>query len=124
MIISVWFLKSNVINSIYRSNISDKYLMTAFFGLFIFVDIFNAFNSRTSRINTFSGLTKNKIFLIIFTLITIVQLCLIYFGGDLFRTTGLTIYEFEIMILVAFLVIPFDIIRKIILKIKRVKTGF
>jgi hypothetical protein len=28
------------------------------------------------------------------------------------------------MILVAFLVIPFDIIRKIILKIKRVKTGF
>jgi magnesium-transporting ATPase (P-type) len=124
MIISVWFLKSNVINSIYRSNISDKYLMTAFFGLFIFVDIFNAFNSRTSRINTFSGLTKNKIFLIIFTLITIVQICLIYFGGDLFRTTGLTIYEFEIMILVAFLVIPFDIIRKIILKIKRVKTGF
>ncbi len=124
MLISVWFLKSNFIASIYRTNISDKYLMTAFFGLFIFIDIFNAFNSRTSRINTFAGLSKNKIFLLIFAFITIVQVCLIYFGGELFRTTGLTIFEFEIMILVAFLVIPFDIIRKIILKLKRIKVGF
>ena len=121
MLISVWFLKSDFISSIY---LNEKYLMTAFFGLFIFIDIFNAFNSRTSRINTFAGLNKNIIFLIIFAFITIVQICLIYFGGSLFRTTGLTIYEFEIMILVAFSVIPFDIIRKIILKIKRVKIGF
>ena len=115
MIISVWFLKSNFINEIYRTNISDKYLMTAFFGLFIFIDIFNAFNSRTSSINTFKGLFKNKIFIFIFTFITIVQICLIYFGGELFRTTGLTIYEFEIMIISASLIIPFDIIRKVIL---------
>ena len=121
MLISVWFLKSNFISSIY---LNEKYLMTAFFGLFIFIDIFNAFNSRTSRINTFASLNKNIIFVIIFAFITIVQICLIYFGGSLFRTTGLTIYEFEIMILVAFSVIPFDIIRKIILKIKRVKIGF
>ena len=121
MLISVWFLKSDFISSIY---LNEKYLMTAFFGLFIFIDIFNAFNSRTSRINTFASLNKNIIFVIIFAFITIVQICLIYFGGSLFRTTGLTIYEFEIMILVAFSVIPFDIIRKIILKIKRVKIGF
>jgi magnesium-transporting ATPase (P-type) len=121
MLISVWFLKSNFIKSIY---LNEKYLMTAFFGLFIFIDIFNAFNSRTSRINTFSGLFKNKVFIIVFSLITIIQICLIYYGGELFRTTGLTIYEFEVMILVSFMVIPFDIIRKIILKIKRVKVGF
>ena len=116
MLISVWFLKSSFINSIY---LNEKYLMTAFFGLFIFIDIFNAFNSRTTRINTFSGLSKNIVFLLVFTFITFVQICLIYFGGDLFRTTGLTIYEFEIMILVAFSVIPFDIIRKIILKFRK-----
>ncbi len=124
MIISVWFLKSNFINEIYKTNISDKYMMTAFFGLFIFIDIFNAFNARTSHINTFYGLFKNKIFIIIFTFIMVVQIILIYFGGELFRTTGLTIYEFEIMIIVAFLVIPFDILRKILLKIKRAKVGF
>ena len=121
MLISVWFLKSKIISSIY---LNDKYLMTAFFGLFIFIDIFMAFNSRSSRINTYADLLKNKIFLLIFFFITIIQICLIYFGGELFRTTGLTIYEFEIMILVAFSIIPFDILRKIFLKIKKVKINF
>ena len=121
MLISVWFLKSNLINSIY---LNDKYLMTAFFGLFIFIDIFMAFNSRTSRINILAGLSQNIIFFLIFFFITIIQICLIYLGGELFRTTGLTIYEFEIMLFVAFSVIPFDILRKIILKIKKVKINF
>ena len=123
MLICIWFLKSNIIHSIYRYSIDNKYVLTAFFGLFIFIDIFNAFNSRTHRINTFSGLLKNKIFLMVFIFITIVQVLLIYFGGEIFRTTGLTIYEFEIMIIVAFSVIPFDIARKIILKKKGIDMG-
>ena len=118
MLICVWFLKSNYICSIYMCNITDRYLMTAFFGLFIFIDIFMAFNARTKRINTFSSFSKNKIFLLIFLFITIVQILLIYYGGELFRTTGLTIYEFEIMLFVSFSIIPFDIIRKIIIKKK------
>ena len=116
MFLCIWFLKSNFIRSIYRYDINNRYLMTAFFGLFIFIDIFNAFNARSQRINTFASLQKNKIFIIIFSLIAIVQICLIYYGGELFRATGLTIYEFEIMLIVSFSVIPFDIIRKIIIK--------
>ena len=50
--------------------------------------------------------------------ITIVQIMLIYFGGELFRTTGLTFYEFEIMILIAFSIIVFDIFRKVLIKKK------
>ena len=123
MLICIWFLKSNVIHNIYRYSIDNRYLLTAFFGLFIFIDIFIAFNSRTHRINTFSGLLKNKIFLIVFAFITIIQILLIYYGGEIFRTTGLTLYEFEIMIFVAFSVIPFDIIRKIILKKKGIDMG-
>ena len=123
MLICIWFLKSNFINSIYRISPDNKYLMTAFFGLFIFIDIFNAFNARTNRINTFSNLIKNKVFLIIFIFITIVQISLIYYGGELFRTTGLTPKELSIMIIVSFLVIPFDIIRKIILNKKGLNTG-
>jgi magnesium-transporting ATPase (P-type) len=115
-ILCIYFLKSNFIKQIYSYNLTDKYLLTAFFGLFIFLDIFLAFNSRTHRINIFSNLLKNKIFLLIFIFISLTQIVLIYYGGELFRTTGLTIYEFEIMIFFASLVIPIGIIRKLILK--------
>ena len=57
------------------------------------------------------------------TFIVIVQILLIYFGGSVFRTDGLSLFEFEIMILFAFTVIPFDFIRKLILKKKGLKYG-
>lgn len=115
-ILCIWFLKSKFISSIYRVDPSNKYLLTAFFGLFIFIAIFNAFNARTYRLNILSNILKNKVFIAIITFIAIVQIILIYYGGEVFRTTGLTIYEFEIMIILAFSIIPFDLLRKIILK--------
>ncbi len=115
-LLCIWFLKSKFISSIYRVDPSNKYLLTAFFGLFIFIAIFNAFNARTYRLNILSNILKNKVFIAIITFIAVVQVILIYYGGEVFRTTGLTIYEFEIMIILAFSIIPFDIIRKIILK--------
>lgn len=123
-ILCILFLKSETIRQIYSYEISDKYLLTAFFGLFIFLDIFISFNSRTHRINIFSNLLKNKIFILIILFITIVQIILIYYGGELFRTTGLTIYEFEIMIILASTIIPIDMIRKIILKKKNHERFF
>ena len=114
--ISIFFLKSSFIKSIYRYDPNNKYLMTAFFGLFIFLAIFNAVNARTYRINTFANLFKNRVFIFVLLFIAVVQIILIYYGGDIFRATGLTKYEFEIMLLLAFTVIPFDFIRKIILK--------
>ena len=123
-LICIFFLKSNMIKQIYCYNLTDKYLLTAFFGLFIFLDIFIAFNSRTHRLNILSNLKKNKVFLVIFIIISIVQVILIYYGGELFRTTGLTIYEFEIMIFFAFLIIPIDIIRKIALKKRNKQRTF
>ena len=123
-LICIFFLKSNMIKQIYCYNLTDKYLLTAFFGLFIFLDIFIAFNSRTHRLNILSNLKKNKVFLVIFIIISIVQVILIYYGGELFRTTGLTIYEFEIMIFFAFLIIQIDIIRKIALKKRNKQRTF
>ena len=90
--------------------------MTAFFGLFIFLAIFNSFNARTHRLNLFANIFRNKAFLLIVSLIIVVQLFLIYCGGSIFRTTGLTLLEFQIMIFLAFLIIPFDLLRKIVLK--------
>ena len=122
-ILCILFLKLPFIHNLYRSSTTNKYLYTAFFGLFIFIDVFNSFNARTHRINILANILKNKIFIIIISLIIIIQIILIYYGGNLFRTSGLNLKEFEIMILLAFSVIPIDWLRKIYLRKKGLKTG-
>ena len=115
-ILCMVFLKNKFIHSLYRVGENDKYVMSAFFGLFIFMTIFNAFNARSNRLNIFANLRKNKVFLFIVTFILVVQLIMIYFGGSIFRTTGLTLLELYITLLLAFTVIPFDFLRKQIIK--------
>ncbi len=112
-ILCILFLKLPILNKIYESESS---LLTAFFGLFIFIDIFNCLNARTERMNILKNINKNKVFIIIITFIIVVQLGLIYFGGSVFRTSGLSFIELEIMILIASTVIPFDMLRKYMLK--------
>lgn len=122
-LICILFLKLPFIKNLFRQDVNDKYLYTAFFGLFIFIDIFNAFNARTHRLNLLANILKNKVFIVIMIFIILVQIILIYCGGNIFRTSGLTLFEFEIMILFALTVIPFDWIRKLILKKKGLKYG-
>ena len=116
----IFFLKSPWIESIYRINETNKYLMTAFFALFIFMGIFNCFNARTPRLNLLSNLNKNKVFIIIILFIIVVQLYLIYYGGDLFRAYGLSVKELIFTILLAATVIPVDWVRKLVTKRKRI----
>lgn len=122
-LLCILFLKLSIINEIYNNNVNNEHLLTAFFGLFIFIAIFNSFNARTHRLNLLSHLGKNKVFILITLFIIMVQLYLIYFGGHLFRTTGLTFVELEIMILLAFTVVPVDFIRKIFLRKKGIIGG-
>ena len=117
------FLKSGFIRGLYRTSSSNEYLMTAFFGLFIFISIFNSFNARTYRLNIFGNLFKNKVFLMVIAFIVVVQVVMIYYGGSVFRTSGLTVFEFLVMMLIAVSVIPFDFIRKIILKKNHYDVG-
>ena len=116
------FLKSPLIHSIFRDSKSDKYLLTAFFGLFIFMGIFNSFNARTNRLNILSHLIENKVFLSVILFILIIQIYLIYYGGDIFRTYGLNTIEFETMLILSMTVIPVDFLRKIYLR-KQGKIG-
>lgn len=109
-ILLVLFLKLDIFKLFIRSD--EIYYMTAFFSLFIFLSIFNAFNARTTRINIFSGILKNKVFLIIVGGIFLAQIYLIYFGGSLFRTYGLLPKEFIFILLLSFSVIPVDMLKK------------
>ena len=122
-ILCVVFLKSYFISSLFRSSVDNKYLMTAFFGLFIFVSIFNSFNARTDRLNILGNITKNKVFLVIILFIAVVQIIMIYYGGSIFRTSGLNYYQFIIMLLISFSVIPVDFLRKVILKRNNYQMG-
>lgn len=115
-IMCILFLKLPIVKTIFRIGENNKYLMTAYFALFIFLGIFNSFNARTYRINIFSNILKNKVFMLIITFIIIVQIYLIYYGGDIFRTYGLTSLELFIIIILSSSIIIVDIIRKLLLK--------
>ena len=122
-LLCILFLKLPIISAIFRDGDNNKYLMSAFFGLFIFIGIFNCFNARTHRLNLFAHLYKNKPFIAVISFIVLVQILLIYYGGNLFRTVGLNFKEFQFMILLAFSVIPVDWFRKIYLRTKGIKGG-
>jgi magnesium-transporting ATPase (P-type) len=115
-----YFLKSPFISSLFTNKAA---LLSAFFGLFIFLDIFNSFNARTHRLNLLANIFKNKIFIGIMAFIIIVQVILIYYGGTTFRTVSLKFSELQLMVVLAALVIPIDWVRKVYLKKKNLNTG-
>jgi magnesium-transporting ATPase (P-type) len=117
------FLKLPFFTSLIRYDINNNYLMTAYFAMFIFIGICNAFNARTSRINIFANLLRNQVFIIIFTFIIIVQIYIIYHGGVLFRTYGLTLNELLLVIILSLTALPIDFIRKILMKKKHKLIG-
>ena len=113
LILSLLFLKLPLINNIF-SNVEHK--MTAFFTMFIFLSVFNSFNARTHRINIFAHLKDNKMFIVIILFIVIIQVLIIYSGTSLFQTTSISMKEFILVLILSFTIIPFDILRKILIK--------
>lgn len=120
-ILCLVFLKLPLLNNLFNDKLE---FMTAFFVLFIFVGIFNCFNSRTERLNLIANLIKNKTFIIIMLFITAIQLYIIYYGGSIFRVTDLSSLQLVIVIIMAFSVIPFDWMRKLWLRKNNQKGGF
>ena len=118
LILCVWFLKSDTASMILQNG-TEKYLLSAFFGLFIFVGVFLCFSVRTSRLNILSSLLLNKSFIFIMLGVMLVQISFIYFGGEALRTTPLSIRDLISVILISFSVIVFDTVRKLSIKLLR-----
>ncbi len=113
----ILFLKHPWFSAFFHAEVTPLRFLTAFFCLFIFCGIFNSFNARTHRLNLTAHLGHNPGFISIMALISIVQIFLIFFGGEIFRTCPLTIKELLLIMLLASLVIPMDLLRKLWLRL-------
>ena len=76
---------------------------------------FNGFNARTEHTNVFEHLGRNKNFLIVMGALLLVQFIFVTFGGNPLSVEPLNAKTWLVCIILAFLVIPIDIIRKVIM---------
>lgn len=90
--------------------------ITARFALLCFMAVFNGFNIRTEHINLFNGIGKNKLFSAIAIGIFVMTFALCSFAENLIKVTALNFKHWVVVVILAFMVIPIDLIRKIIEK--------
>ena len=93
---------------------STNYLLTGYFCFFIFAAVFNAFNARTEKMNLMDNIGRNKGFLKILGIITVVQVLMTYLGGAVLDCYGLNLTEWIVVLVMAVSIIPVDLIRKAI----------
>uniref|UniRef100_A0A6B2KX22 Calcium-transporting ATPase n=1 Tax=Arcella intermedia TaxID=1963864 RepID=A0A6B2KX22_9EUKA len=116
------FLSISILSSEYcasffqRNGLPDQdVFLTAFFGFFIFITTMNAFNVRTRKLNILDGIWLNPGFLLVLVVIFVVQMSFTYIGGSVLRTVPLTVKEWVVIFSVCFVIIPFDLLRKIVI---------
>lgn len=95
---------------------SETEAITARFALLCFMAVFNGFNIRTEHINLFNGIGKNKLFSAIAIGIFAMTFALCNFAENLIKVTALDFKHWIVVVILAFMVIPIDLIRKIIEK--------
>lgn len=111
------FLSSNVFRGAFGFYSTPDRFYTAFYALFIFAGIFNCFSARSDRLWLLSNIGKNRLFILIMLAISAIQIAMIYFGGAAFRCTPLEWRELVSVICLALNVVPFDVARRIIVKL-------
>lgn len=97
---------------------NEEVYATARFALLVFMATFNGFSIRTDNINLFEGISKNKLFVEIAIAIFALTFILGQFGGAFMGCTAMTVTQWLVTFALSFLVIPVDLIRKIIVRSK------
>lgn len=124
VVISLLFLKAPFMTEHIRQSKDNLVLLSAFFGLFIFLGVMQCINSRTDRLNLFNGIGKNPTFIFIMILISLIQVSFIYFGGSILRATPLTREELLFTLNCASLAIPAELLRKALWRFSGHSEGF
>lgn len=96
--------------------VDNTYLNSAAFATFMMAITFNGFNARTSHMNPFEGLNRNMNFIYVMLSIFVLQFVFVTFGGEVLSVEALNPVTWLICIVLAFLVIPINMIRKAVSK--------
>ena len=104
------------IGSAYGFKDVEIYLRTAVFATFMMAITFNGFNARTTHLNPFEGIGRNLNFIIVMGSIIVLQYIFITFGGKFLDVIPLSAQSWGWCALFAFLIIPLDIVRKLLFK--------
>lgn len=118
IIMNIGNIQSLIIEPGVNEATADGMVRTFMFSFFIYAVIFNSFNTRSSGYNLLEHVNENKKFLIVMGSIAIVQTVIIQFGGEVFSTVPMSLNHFLLALLIAFLIIPVDMIKKTICKKK------
>ena len=97
-------------------DVDVTYLKSALFATFMMAITFNGFNARTGHINPFENIGRNRNFVLVMISIFVMQFLFVTFGGEVLSVESLSVKSWLICIILAFMVIPIDIIRKIVTK--------
>lgn len=92
---------------------------TVRFALLVMMATFNGFNIRTDGFNLFKGISKNMLFIEIAVAIFALTFVLAQFGGEIMGCTALTATQWAITVGFAFMIIPIDLVRKAVIRVKR-----
>ena len=93
---------------------AETYKRTLMFAFFIYSIIFNSLNTRSEKFGLFEDIKENMRFIWVMGSIFILQTLIIQFGGAVFGTTTLDVKSLLIMMVAGAMIIPVDLIRKVV----------
>ena len=97
-------------------DVDVTYLKSAIFATFMMAITFNGFNARTGHINPFENIGRNRNFVLVMISIFVMQFLFVTFGGEVLSVESLSVKSWLICVILAFMVIPIDMIRKAIIR--------
>ena len=95
------------------------YLNSAVFATFMMGITMNGFNARTSHMNVFEHLGRNKNFLLVMASILLVQFVFVTVGGEVLSVTALNPVTWLVCLAAALLVIPVNFVRRAFISKKK-----
>ena len=100
------------IRGLFPADADTTYLKSALFATFMMAITFNGFNARTNHINPFEHIGRNTNFLLVMGGIFLMQFIFVTFGGRALSVEPLSAVTWLTCLILAFLVIPIDMLRK------------
>lgn len=99
-------------------DVDQTYLLSSVFAFFMMAITFNGLNARTTHMNVLNKISGNKTFLLVMGGLLVAQFIFVQFGGEVLSVEPLTLKTWGTLLVMAFLIVPIDMIRKLFVKEK------